>query len=65
MAKRKLSAEEKHRISEDRRNKEVLAHPDKMIAVHVEDETDEAGEPVVTVHYVGEAGSTESRRDRS
>lgn len=65
MAKRKLTAEEKNRISEDRRNKEVLAHPDKMIAVHVEDETDETGEPVVTVHYVGEAKSTEWRRDRS
>ena len=65
MAKRKLSAEEKELIIEDRRNKEVIAHPDKMIAVHVEDETDEVGEAVVTVHFVGEPASKGWRHDRS
>ena len=54
MAKRKLDAAEKQEISEARRLKEIAAHPDKMIAVRVNDETDENGEPVVAVRYVGE-----------
>ena len=40
MAKRKLSPDEKDRIAEERRAKEISAHPDKMISVRVEDETD-------------------------
>jgi hypothetical protein len=47
MAKRKLSAEEKTWIIEERRTKEVSAHPSKMISVRVEDETDANGEPIV------------------
>jgi hypothetical protein len=65
MAKRKLSDEEKERIAEDRRNREVATHPDKMISVRVEDETDEKGEPVVEVHYIGEQRSKVRRRDET
>jgi len=65
MAKRRLSAEEKERIGEDRRNREVADHPDKMISVRVEDETDEDGEPVVDVHYIGEQRSKDGRRDKT
>jgi hypothetical protein len=49
------------RIAEERRLREVAAHPDKMIAVHVEDETDDHGVPIVSVHYVGEPGGTRKR----
>lgn len=55
VAKRRLGADEKQKIAEDRRLKEIAAHPDKMISVHVEDETDENGSPIVTVQYVGES----------
>ena len=65
MAKRKLSGEEKERIAEERRNREIAAHPDKMIAVRVEDETDEKGEPTVEVHYIGERRSKDRRRDET
>lgn len=34
--------------------KEIAAHPEKMISVRVDDETDESGEPVVRVDYIGE-----------
>ena len=54
MAKRKLSVDEKERIAEERRTKEVTAHPGKMISVRVEDETDENGAPIVIVHYIGD-----------
>ena len=64
MAKRKLSADEKERIAEDRRIKEVTAHPDKMISVHVEDVTDENGAPIVTVHYIGDPEDSTRRPDR-
>jgi hypothetical protein len=57
MVRRKLSPDEKVRIAEERRTKEVSVHPDKMIAVRVEDETDENGQPVVYVHYIGERQS--------
>lgn len=55
VSKRKLGADEKQKIAEDRRLKEIAAHPDKMISVHVEDETDESGSPIVTVQHVGES----------
>ena len=55
VSKRRLGADEKQKIAEDRRLKEIAAHPDKMISVHVEDETDENGSPIVTVQYVGES----------
>jgi hypothetical protein len=58
MAKRTLSPEEKTQIAEERRRQEVAAHPDKMIAVHVGDETDDDGAPIVSVHYVGDPGRT-------
>ena len=61
MTKRMLGADEKTRIAEDRRIKEVEGHPDKMISVHVDDETDEAGEPVVTVHYIGQSDQPKDR----
>jgi hypothetical protein len=61
--KRRLGADEKHKIAEDRRLKEIAAHPDKMISVHVEDETDENGAPVVTVQHIGE--SARDRKDRN
>ena len=63
MAKRRLSVEEKEQIVEDRRNREIAAHPDKMISVRVEDETDEDGEPVVDVRYIGEQRSKDGRRE--
>ena len=65
MAKRKLSPDERVRIAEQRRSKEVAAHPDKMIAVRVEDETDEGGEPIVWVHYIGERQSKDWKRTES
>jgi len=43
-AKRRLGAGERRKIAEDRRLKEIAAHPDKMIAVQVQDATDERRE---------------------
>jgi hypothetical protein len=63
MAKRKLSPDEKDRITEERHTKEVSAHPDKMISVRVEDETDENGEPIVWVHHIGEQQSKDWKRN--
>ena len=63
MPKRKLGADERRQIAEKRRLKEIEAHPDKMISVHVEGETDESGAPVVTVEHVGE--SAKDRKDRN
>jgi hypothetical protein len=63
MAKRKLSPDEKERIAEERRTEEVSAHPDKMISVRVEDETDENGEPIVWVHHIGERQSDDWKRN--
>ena len=63
MAKRKLSSDEKDRIAEERRIKEVVAHPNKMISVRVEDETDENGEPIVWVHHIGERQSKDWKRN--
>ncbi len=57
MLKRKLSADERLRIAEERRNKEVCAHPNKMISVRVEEQTDDSGKPVVWVHFIGERQS--------
>lgn len=54
VAKRTLEANEKKKIIEDRRQQEIAAHPDKMIAVQVDDETDESGNPVVRVRRIGE-----------
>ena len=65
MAKRKLSPDERARIAEERRNKEVSAHPNKMVSVRVEDETDENGEPIVWVHYIGERQSKDWKRNDS
>lgn len=65
MAKRKLSPDERARIAEERRGKEVAARPDKMIAVRVEDETNEDGEPIVWVHYIGERQSKDWKRNDS
>ncbi len=55
VSKRRLGADEKQKIAEDRRLKEIAAHPDKMISVHVEDETDERGAAIVTVQHIGES----------
>ena len=63
MSKRRICADEKIRIGEERRIKEVSVHPRKMIAVRVEDETDENGKPVVWVHYIGEAQSKDWKRN--
>ena len=63
MPKRRLGSHERRQIAEKRRLKEIDAHPDKMISVHVEDETDESGTPVVTVEHVGE--SARDRKDRN
>ncbi len=65
MAKRKLSPDERARIAEERRRKEVATHPDKMISVRVEDETNENGEPIVWVHYIGERTSKGWKRKDS
>lgn len=54
MPKRSLGPDEKKKIIEDRRQKEIAAHPDKMISIQVDDETDESGQPVVRVNYIGE-----------
>ena len=63
MAKRRFGTDEKKRIAEERRTKEVTAHPDKMISVHVEDETDETGLPIVTVHYIGDPEDSRKRHN--
>ena len=63
MPKRQLSGDEKIWIAEERRTKEVSAHPRKMISVRVEDETNANGEPVVWVHYVGENQSKDWKRN--
>ena len=57
MAKRLLTAEEKSRIVQERCSEAVNAHPDKMIFVRVEDETDENGQAIVWVQSVGETQS--------
>ena len=64
MLRRKLTAEEIARISEERRQQEISAHPDKMISIRVEAETDESGEPIVWVHFIGECRSNEWKRCR-
>ena len=51
MAKRRLTPEEKSRLIKERCNEAVTAHPDKMIFVCVEDQTDENGEAIVWVHF--------------
>ena len=63
MTKRILGSDEKKQIAEERRMKEISTHPDKMISVLVEDETDDQGAPVVTVHYVGERSSSKKPDD--
>jgi hypothetical protein len=63
MAKRRLGPDEKDRIAEERRTKEVTAHPNKMISVRVEDETDDNGEPIVWVHHIGERQSKDWKRN--
>jgi hypothetical protein len=63
MSKRKMRADEKIQIAEERRTAEVSIHPRKMIAVRVEDETDENGQPIVWVHYIGEARSKDWKRN--
>jgi len=45
--RRKLKAEDKQKISEDIAAKERFLHPDERVRVHVEDETDDQGKPVV------------------
>jgi len=65
VAKRKLSRDEVVQIAEERRSKEVAAHPDKMISVRVEDETDANGKPIVWVHYIGERPSQDWKRNGS
>jgi len=65
MAKRKLSTDEKERIAEERRSREISAHPEKMISIRVEDETDENGDPIIWVHYVGERPSKDWQRGSS
>ena len=62
MTKRMLTPAEKNRIAEERRSKEVSAHSNKMISVRVEDETDEDGEPIVLIHYIGESQSKDWKR---
>jgi len=63
MTKRKLSSGERARIAEERRSEAVAAHPKKMISVRVEEETNEEGEPVVWVHYIGERQSKDWKRN--
>jgi hypothetical protein len=63
MPKRRLDPDEKRQIREERRLREIAAHPDKMISVQVEDETDESGTPVVTVQHIGE--SARDRKERN
>jgi L-arabinose isomerase len=60
MPKRALGDDEKRRIAEERRLKEARTHRD---TVHVEDETDEDGEPIVTVQYVGESAGDRKNRN--
>lgn len=62
MAKRTLSEEEMHRLAEDRRLKEIAVHPNKMISVHVELETDDNGDAIISVWFIGERRSTPLRR---
>ena len=63
MPKRRLGVDEKQKIAEDRRLKEIAAHPDKMISVHVEDETDESGASIVTVQHIGESARDRKKRN--
>ena len=65
MAKRKLSSDEKERIAEERRCQEISAHPEMMISIRVKDETDENGDPIIWVHYVGERPSKDWQRGNS
>ena len=60
MAKRRLTPEEKSRIVKERCNEAVTAHPDKMILVRVENETDEKGEAIVWVQFGRDSQSRDS-----
>ncbi|SDR63875.1 hypothetical protein SAMN05519103_09133 [Rhizobiales bacterium GAS113] len=44
-----LTASEKEEIREQRRAKEVQTHPGAQFFIHVADETDDNGEPLVSV----------------
>jgi hypothetical protein len=57
MAKRILTPEEKSQILKERCSEAMTAHPNNMIFVRVEDETDENGEAIVWVHFDRDAQS--------
>jgi hypothetical protein len=63
MTIRNLSPNEKRRIAEEHRLKEILDHPEKMTTVRVEGETDENGEPIVWEHHIGERQSKDWKRN--
>jgi len=42
-----LTAADKQKISEEIAAKERVVHPDERVRVHVEDETDDQGKPIV------------------
>jgi hypothetical protein len=46
-SRRKLTAEDKQKIGEEIAAKERGLHPDERVRVHVEDETDDQGKPIV------------------
>ncbi|SDR59226.1 hypothetical protein SAMN05519103_06361 [Rhizobiales bacterium GAS113] len=47
--KRVRTASEKEEIREQRRAKELQSHPGAQFFIHVSDETDDNGEPLVSV----------------
>jgi hypothetical protein len=52
--KRRLTVEEKKRIIDERRVREHAKNPRLEIIVHVDDETDDNGEPVVRITKIKE-----------
>jgi len=61
--RRKLTAEEKQKIMEDVAAKEHVLHPNEMVRVHVADETDDQGKPVVkTVRIMETEGNVRKPR---
>jgi hypothetical protein len=68
MPKRKLSSSEKLSLTSETLAREKPRNPAHMVIVMVEDETDNQGEPIVTVVRMkdcGEGGREKSKRTKA
>lgn len=68
MPKRKLSPSEKLSLMSDTLAREEPRNPAHMVVVMVQDETDDRGEPIVTIvrmKHGGESGREKSKRTKA